>query len=146
MNTYLLIKYLHFLGIFAVVGSLTTELFLVKPELTRSEIRRLGLVDGVYGLGAILVVAAGLLLWLEVGKPAEFYSRNWIFHLKFSLFVVIGVLSIWPTVFFIKNRKGEESETVQMPRWMIRIVYAEVAILLIMPLLAVLMANGIGQF
>ena len=51
MIDFILVKYVHFIGIFAVVGSLVGEALLLKPELKRSEIARLSRVDMVYGLG-----------------------------------------------------------------------------------------------
>ena len=89
--------------------------------------------------------AAGLTLWFGgYGKPTEFYSQNPIFHLKLSLFVGIGLLSIYPTVFFIKNRKGLPDEKIRLPKslfWMIRF---ELILLFLIPILAGMMAKGIG--
>jgi putative membrane protein len=81
-----------------------------------------------------------------VGKPPIYYSKNWIFHVKISLYVAIGLLSIYPTVFFLKNRKGNAQERVTIPPaifWMLRI---ELLLLFIIPLLAGLMAKGVGYF
>lgn len=104
-------------------------------------------IDGVYGLAAVVLLAAGLTLWLgSFGKPAEFYSKNWIFHLKLALFLGIGLLSIYPTVFFLKNRKGNPEEVVTVPSkifWMLRL---EIVLLFIIPLLAGLMARSVGYF
>lgn len=146
MNTYLLIQYTHFLGIFCVVGVLFAELVFVRSKLKRSEIKRLFSIDGLYGIGAFMVLAAGLLMWLAVGKPAEFYSQNWIFHTKVTLFMLVGVLSTWPTVFFIKNRKGDGGEIVVIPVQIRLFILIEVILVAIIPLLAVLMASGVGVF
>jgi putative membrane protein len=101
----------------------------------------------VYGIAALTLLTAGLTLWLgSFGKPAEFYTKNWLFHTKITLFAVIGILSIYPTVFFIKNRKGNPVEKIKIPKsvfWMLRF---ELLLLFIIPLLAVLMAHGIGFF
>lgn len=145
MNTYLLIKYLHFLGIFGVVGALATELFLTKPSLSREEVSRLAKIDGAYGVSTMIVLAAGFTLWFAVGKPAAFYSGNWIFISKLVLFGCIGGLSVWPTVFFVKSRNGS-SDTVEVPKSVRVLIRLEVILLMALPLLAVLMANGIGAF
>ncbi len=147
MTTEILLRYVHFISIFAIVGSLVSEHLLLKKQLTRGELDRLSKIDAVYGLASITLLAAGLTLWLgEVGKPAVFYSKNWIFHTKLTLVVTLGLLSIYPTVFFIKNRKGHASEVVDVPAgifWMLRL---ELALLLIIPLMAGLMARGVGFF
>ena len=145
MITEALVRYLHFISIFALVSSVVAEHLLLKDSMNRKEIRRMSIVDGVYGVGAVLAVVAGLLLWFAVGKPAEFYTQNWIFHTKVGLAILMGLVSIYPTVFFMKNRKGEPQEQVAIPsgiKWSIRV---ELLLILIIPLLAVLMARGIGQ-
>ena len=143
---YVLIKYVHFLGIFAVVGSLFAEAILVKPRMTRAELFFLSKIDGVYGIGALVAVGAGLLLWFGVGKPADFYTQNWIFLTKVGLFTTVGLLSIWPTVFFLKVRKGNPDEEVTIPGPIRLMVRVEVALLVVIPAMAVLMANGIGVY
>lgn len=142
----ILIRYLHFISIFGVVSAVVAEHLLLKPEMTRQEIRRLSTIDGIYGFATILLLAAGFTLWFGVGKPAEFYSKNWIFMTKVGLFVVIGLLSLHPTVFFARKRKGEPEELIKMPasiKWAIRM---ELLLLFLIPLLAVLMAKGIGRY
>lgn len=145
MTTELILRYLHFISIFVIVGSLVSELVLLKRELTRTELVRIATIDGVYGIAALTLLGAGLTLWLAgFGKPAIFYSNNWIFLTKIALFALIGILSIYPTVFFLKNRKGNEKEIVKIPNaifWMLRM---ELTVLCIIPMLAVLMAKGIG--
>ncbi len=113
--------------------------------MTRREIGRLARIDAVYGIAALTLLGAGLTLWLSnIGKPAEFYSRNWIFHTKISLFLLVGILSIYPTVFFIKQRKGAPEESVNVPKSVFTLLRLELTLLVIIPLLAGLMARGVG--
>jgi putative membrane protein len=147
MNPEILLRYLHFVSIFTIVGVLVSEHLLLKRTLTRSEIGRLARIDAVYGLAALTLIAVGLTLWLGgFGKPAVYYTKNWIFHTKLTLFLMIGLLSIYPTVFFIRNRKGSQGELVAVPSavfWMLRL---ELLLLALIPLLAGLMARGVGFF
>src|SRR5690348_11513442 len=102
MTLELFLRYMHFISIFAIVGSLTTEHMLLKKELKRSEIDRLAKIDMVYGIAALVLLMAGLTLWLSgVGKPSIYYTKNWIFHTKLTFFLIVGLLSIYPTIFFI---------------------------------------------
>lgn len=146
MTIEILLRYIHFISIFAIVGSLVTEHMLLKKEMTPKELDRLSKIDAVYGIAAITLLCAGLTLWLgSYGKPAVVYSKNWIFHTKITLFITIGLLSIYPTVFFLKNRRST-AETVKVPAsifWMLRM---ELLLLFIIPLLAGLMARGVGFF
>jgi len=145
MNTELILRYFHFISIFVIVGTLIAEHLLLKKEMTRLELDRVARIDGIYGIAALTLLGAGLTLWLgEFGKPAIFYSKNWIFHTKLTLFVLIGLLSIYPTVFFLKHRKGNLEEIIIIPGvifWMLRM---ELLLLFIIPVLAGLMAKGIG--
>ena len=147
MNAEILLRYLHFVSIFTITGVLISEHLLLKKTLTRAEIGRLSRIDAVYGLAALTLLSAGLTLWLGgFGKPAVYYSQNWIFHLKLTCFLLVGILSIYPTVFFIRNRKGDRSELVTVPSsvfWMLRL---ELFLLAVIPLLAGLMARGVGFF
>lgn len=147
MTPEIVLRYLHFISIFAIVGSLVSEHLLLKKELTRAEISRIARIDAVYGMAALTLLAAGLTLWFSgVGKDSVYYSKNWIFHLKLTCFAAIGILSIFPTMFFLKNRKGNPSEIVAIPKaifWMLR---CELMLLFIIPLLAGLMAKNVGFF
>lgn len=147
MTTEILLRYVHFISIFAIVGSLVSEHLLLKKTMTRSEIGRVSRVDAVYGIAALTLLTAGLTLWLgSYGKPSWFYSKNWVFHLKITLFAVIGLLSIYPTVFFLRQRKGEPTEVVAIPKSVFMMLRLELLLLFIIPLLAGLMAHGVGYF
>jgi putative membrane protein len=80
------------------------------------------------------------------GKPSLVYSKNWIFHVKITLFVTVGLLSIYPTVYFARNRKGDPDEAVTVPKLVVWVIRFELLLLFIIPLLAGLMARGIGFF
>jgi len=147
MTIELFLRYFHFISIFTIVGTLVSEHMLLKKELTRAELGKLARIDAVYGIAAVVLVTVGLTLWLgSFGKPSIYYTKNWIFHTKLTCFILVGLLSIYPTVFFIKNRKGNQSESVTIPKsifWMLRL---ELTLLFIIPLLAGLMSRGIGFF
>jgi len=147
MTLEILLRYIHFISIFAIVSSLVCEHLLLKKTLLRSEISRLANIDAVYGIAALTLLTVGLTLWLgSVGKPAVYYTKNWIFHTKITLFATVGLLSIYPTVFFLKNRKGKQDEAIQIPKSIFWLLRFELLLLFIIPLLAGLMAHGIGFF
>lgn len=145
MTPEITLRYLHFVSIFIIVATLVAEHLLLKKELPRSVVSRIARVDAIYGLAALTLIGAGLTLWFSgVGKPTEFYSKNWIFHTKLTLFALVGLLSIYPTIFFLKNRKGNQEELVKIPSAIIWMLRFELLILFIIPLLAGFMAKGIG--
>ncbi len=138
------IKYVHFISIFAIIGAVAGEHLLLKPEMSRKEIKRMSQIDAVYGVAAILLLAAGFTLWFGVGKPADYYSNNWAFLLKLGLFTVVGILSIYPTVYFMKQRKGDQEEVISIPPRIKLFVRIELVLLFAIPFLASMMAKGIG--
>ncbi|MEQ8244100.1 DUF2214 family protein [Fulvivirga sp.] len=144
MNELVLVRYLHFIGLFLVVGTVFAEAVMLKKVLKRSVIQTVFKIDGIYGLSALIVVGAGLYLWFGIGKPADYYSANPIFITKVVLFLVVGILSIWPTVFYFKNRKGSIDDEVNVPSYISFILKVELFILFIIPLLATSMAQGVG--
>ncbi|MCE7862653.1 MAG: DUF2214 family protein [Bacteroidetes bacterium CHB5] len=145
MTTELFLRYIHFVSIFAIVGSLVSEYTLLQKQLPRKTIAKIARIDSVYGLAAVTLIAAGLTLWLsEFGKPAIFYSKNWIFHTKLTLFALVGLLSIYPTIFFLKNRKGNPEELVPIPKSLWLLVRLELLLVFTIPLLAGLMSRGVG--
>ncbi|CAN5609223.1 DUF2214 family protein [soil metagenome] len=147
MTFEIVLRYIHFISIFAIVGALVSEHLLLKKTLNRKEIGRIAAIDAVYGIAAVTLLTAGLTLWLGgVGKPTYFYSKNWIFHLKITLFALIGIVSIWPTMFFIRNRKGNLDEVIEVPASVFLMLRLELLLLFIIPLLAGLMSHGVGYF
>lgn len=139
----ILFRYLHLIAVLVLAGALIIENLAISPRLSPAEVRSLLRVDAAYGISAALVLILGLLLWFVVGKPASFYSLNPVFHAKVGLFVLVGLLSIYPTVFLLRQRRSTE-ESVEIPPLLILTLRVELLLLLVIPVLAFLMARGIG--
>ena len=140
--------YVHLICIIAVFCCLILELRLVKETVSWNTLRLLNKIDGIYGIAAILVVATGLLNWIVFGKGYDYYAGNILFIIKFSLFIVVGLLSIFPTVMFAKLKKRNKEEppsslTLLYHDKIRKVIILEIAIMSCIPLLAELMANGI---
>ncbi len=146
MTTEIIFRYVHFLSILGIFASLVAEHLLIAKSMTRAQIRRVSTIDAIFGLSALLALISGLLLWFVVGKPAEVYTQNGVFHAKIMLFVIVGLASIYPTLFFVKNRKGDATQTIDLPKPLIMVVRLELLIVALMPLLATMMSRGIGYF
>ncbi|MCB1755349.1 MAG: DUF2214 family protein [Gammaproteobacteria bacterium] len=141
--TEVFIRYIHFIGILSLSSMLVVEHTLLKTQLTIAEVKRLAVVDAIYGLSAVVTFLAGLTLWLWVGKPPAFYTGNPVFHAKLGVFILLALLSILPTVFFLKHRKSGQTH-IEVPKMIIHLVRLELVVLLVIPALAVLMAHGYG--
>lgn len=142
----LIARYVHFISIFAIVAALSAELSLLKPTMKRSEISFLSRIDAIYGIAAITLLAAGFTLWFGVGKPADYYSKNFFFLFKLLLFTMVGIASAWPTVYFLKNRKGNQQDSVEVPGFLRKFILFQLIMLFLIPIFASLMAKGFGYF
>jgi putative membrane protein len=145
MNSYILFRYLHLVSIFLLVGSVFAQQFLVKRKLPKKALKAVLITDSIYGIASILTVAFGMVLWFGVGKPATFYSDNTTFWVKMCLFIVVGLLSVYPTVFYLKNRKNQ-NEVIIIPARLIYILRMEAILLFVIPFFAELMAFGVIIF
>lgn len=144
MTTDILIRYLHFLGIFIVFAAVLGQHLLLKGTVPRSVIAKAQRFDIAYAIAVVVVLGTGLLQWFSGAKPAVFYSSNPVFHTKLTLFLVVGLVSIYPSVYLGKQKKGDPSEQVTIPKGLVHCIRLELLLLVVMPLLAVIMAKGLG--
>ena len=100
-----LFAFLHHLCAFTLVAAVAIQFALIRGELTLSSARRLVVTDMLYGIaaGALLVIGLSRVFFFE--KGADYYFHSHAFLAKFSLFVVVGLLSIVPTLEFLSWRK-----------------------------------------
>lgn len=143
--------FLHHLAAFALVAALVLEFVLVKGELTLGSARRLLFADLALGISAGVVLVVGLLRVFYFEKGAAYYFHNAPFIAKLSLFVLIALLSIYPTVEFMswKKRLRQGSLPAVAPgklRSIRAILHLELAAMVVLILCAALMARGIGYF
>ena len=138
------IKYIHFVSILLLFSFCLLEYVQLKPTFSRSNIKRLMQVDILFGLSALVVLFSGLLMALWLAKPLDYYLNNWIFHLKYSLFITIGLISAYPTRFFFLSRRGDDADNIELPKRLRLAVRLELAGILCLPLLGILMASGFG--
>jgi putative membrane protein len=141
-----LIAYLHYLSIIVTGGFLVGELLLCRPGITPDQVRRLPVVDVVFFVSALVALATGLLRLFFYGKGVEFYVVNPFFWVKMALYVAIASLSIKPTRAFIRWKRaaggGPSGAEIAGVR---RVIHVELVLLALMPLMAVLMARGLGR-
>ncbi|HZO22783.1 MAG TPA: DUF2214 family protein [Steroidobacteraceae bacterium] len=100
-----LMAFVHHLAAFTLVGALAAEVVLFKPPLTVPQARRVQRADLVFGAAATLVLVVGLLRVFFFEKGAGYYFSNVFFLTKLSLFILAGLISIYPTVLFLSWSK-----------------------------------------
>ncbi|MDX1629555.1 MAG: DUF2214 family protein [Fulvivirga sp.] len=146
MTEVILTRYIHFISIMIVFAMVVAEFVLIQQKISRKMVKRLFVVDGIYGAFSLILVGAGLYLWLGgLDKPAAYYNQNIFIYLKIGLFLLVGILSLWPTRFYFKNRKGDPEELLEVPRYIKRVILLELVLLVIIPVLATLMSRGYGM-
>jgi putative membrane protein len=142
-----LFAFLHHLCAFTLVAAVAIEFALIRGELTLSSARRLVVTDMVYGIaaGALLVIGLSRVFFFE--KGADYYFHSHAFLAKFSLFVVVGLLSIVPTLEFLSWRKATTAG--QLPaisarklRLVTGVIHGELFAIVIILLCAAIMARG----
>jgi len=144
-----LLAYAHLLAILTMVVFISSEAALCRPEwLNANVVERLGKVDMVYGISAGVVLLTGVArTWWGV-KGTSWYWTNGLLHLKLAMFVAIGLLSIKPTMMFLRWRKelratGALPDAAQV-RTARKWVMVQAHILAVIPLVAVFFARGFG--
>lgn len=134
------LAFVHHVAAFGLVSALVVEFVLIKGELTPAVARKLARTDMVLGVSATLLLMVGLVRVFYFEKGAAYYFHNAAFLAKFGLFIAVALLSIYPTVKFIK---GVDAASVPLIR---RLIHLELAGVVLILLFAALMADGIGFF
>jgi putative membrane protein len=146
-----LVAYLHFAAILTLVWFLAKEWTLLKAGAANLDIQRLARADTGFGIAAVAVIATGVARVTLGAKPLAFYTTNPTFHVKISLFVLVGIVSIGPTIAFLRWRKAARADPnfrVPEQQWrrVKRFVIMELHGLALIPIFAVLMARGFRLF
>lgn len=144
------LAYLHHLGIGILIVGLAMEMALVRGPLTQFQFYRLARIDAAVGFGAALILFAGSGRVMYGLKGAEFYMTNHVFWTKMVLFALAGGASVPVTINLLKWRKAAIVDAAFQPppeklRTVQRHIKIEGALLLLIPLMAVLMARGVGM-
>ena len=101
-----LFAFLHHIAAFTLFAALVVELILIREVLTVGTARRLQIADMVFGIAAGVLLVVGLLRVFYFEKGATYYFHTWTFIAKLALFVIIGLVSIVPTLEFLSWRKA----------------------------------------
>ena len=144
-----LVAYVHYLGIILCFGALLFERIILKINLSKKETITIIIADLIYGIAGLAILITGILRVKYYGQGGEFYTSNPIFWVKVSLYIVIGLLSLYPTTTYIlwaiplsKNKLPVISEDL-VKRFKL-IIVTELVGFAVIPFFATLMSRGIG--
>ncbi len=141
--------YAHFLSIFALLSALAAEAALYRQRMAPATLALLRRLDFGYMLAAIAVLVTGLLRVFFFAKGWPFYAANPIFWVKMALFLAVGLMSVPPTIHYIKTAKASRGGEIAIPERTYRHIrghlIGQIALFALIPLAATLMARGIGM-
>ena len=136
----------HHLLIFSLFGVLIAEFVVVRPGMTNVMVERIAAVDLWYGVLAGFILAVGFGRAIFAAKGWLYYSHDAFFWAKMGVFVVVGILSIAPTLAFIRWRRAFDTPDDRQISRVRGLLWAEVALFLLLPVFAAAMARGYGEF
>ncbi|HWH49107.1 MAG TPA: DUF2214 family protein [Burkholderiales bacterium] len=148
MVTEVLVVYLHYAAMTMIAVFLAIEYLTCVPGLAREKVKLLARIDLLYLIAALLALATGVVRLVWLGKGASFYLHNPVFYLKLALFIAVGLISVPPTMQYLRWMRGFKNGTAAVADFEVlrarRYVLVELVLLAFIPLLAVLMARGVG--
>jgi putative membrane protein len=136
----------HHLLIFALFGVLAAELVLVRPSLDSQTVARTARIDLWYGIVAGAIVVVGFIRAIFAAKGWAYYEHNAFFWAKMAAFVVIALLSVPPTIRYIRWQRADTVPTSAEIAVVRRFLWAEVVLFAFLPIFAAAMARGFGEF
>ncbi|WP_280152196.1 DUF2214 family protein [Piscinibacter sp. XHJ-5] len=139
-----LLAIVHHLAVFSLVAILFAEWTLLRPGLTAGQLQLAGRIDMAYGAMAGVAILAGFARAITGPKGWEFYAGNPVFWAKIVVFAIVGGLSAVPTTALLRWRRAgvpAEAELLRLRGWL----NAQLLLVLLIPVLAALMARGIGH-
>jgi putative membrane protein len=147
MLTDLLLAIGHHLLIFALAAVIVAELVMTRPSMSGADLGRIAWLDRWYGILAALIVIVGFSRVHFGLKGPEFYETNPTFWAKIAAFVVVGLLSIVPTIRILRWRREQKANPAYLPNadelaGVQRFIRLEAGVFLLIPIFAAMMARG----
>ncbi|HLH93469.1 MAG TPA: DUF2214 family protein [Xanthobacteraceae bacterium] len=137
---------LHHVFIFALFGVLCAELVIVRRGIDAAVVARVVPIDAAYGVFAVLILVIGFSRAIFAAKGWDYYEHNAFFWAKIGTFALIGLLSVPPTIAYLRWRRAggpPSDEAVARTR---RFLWLEVALFPLLLAFAAAMARGYGIF
>lgn len=142
------LAYFHYIAIFLLFAFLTTQAMLLRQPLDERLIRLIGRVDLWYFGSAIAALVTGFLRAGLGAKGADFYFGAWPIYAKLGLYLLVAVVSVYPTLAFVRWRRALDHD----PAWrpdaaeqarQRKLVMLELHVAALIPAVAVVMARGL---
>jgi putative membrane protein len=144
-----LFAFLHHMAAFTLFAALVVQFVLIRDALTVESARKIQRADMILGISAGVVLVAGLARVFHLEKGAYYYFHTWTFIAKLSLFVILALASLIPTMEFLRWRPAVKAGQVpavspEKIKSIRSIIHYEMAGVVLILLFAALMAKGTG--
>lgn len=103
------LPWIHYVGVLLLTGAVFGKLYLMKTTPSADVVRTLVRIDRLEALSAVIVFGTGLARVWHGGKGAEYYWSNGLFHGVVGLFVLAALVSVIPTVRFLRWNRALDS-------------------------------------
>lgn len=144
MTTDLMLAIGHHLFAFSLLALLVAEWVILTGTPSRPVVRRLLLIDVAYGMAALGSLAVGVCRVVWGAKPPAFYTGNPVFWTKMGLWAVIALISLVPTIRYIIWWRSQELPAGSAFASTRRLVAWEALLFAGVPVMAAMMAHGVG--
>lgn len=150
MDIDLVLAVAHHLAVFSLVAIFAAEFALLRPGLDNRRIRQLAGIDAAYGAVAGVVIVVGIIRVIFGAAGWDYYAGNHAFWGKMAAFVVMGLLTIPPTLAirrWAKASKVDAGYVVPSPELASnrRFLHLQGGFLVLIPIFAAAMARGYGS-
>jgi putative membrane protein len=138
----LVLAILHHFFVFALFAVLFAELVMVRRGMDAMSVARVQSIDLWYGVLAGLILFTGFARAIFATKGWDYYAHNLFFWAKIGTFIVIGLLSVPPTLAFLRWRRTGALPADAAIATARRYLWLEVALFPLLPAFAAAMARG----
>jgi putative membrane protein len=135
---------------FTLTACLVYEFVAFRRGMGIEEVRSIQRVDLAYGISAGLLLVVGLLRVFIFEKGVNFYIHSPFFWVKMTAFAIVGLLSIDPTIRYIRwnktlsQNKAPEISEGEYKRTRL-LLWLELMGIVVILFAAPMMARGIGM-
>jgi len=148
MWTDFILAAIHHVLVFSLFAILVMEIVYAKPGIDAATLKRVGMIDGMYGVVSTLVLVVGFARAIWGLKGWDYYEGNILFWVKIAMFVTVGLLSVPPTIAFLKWNKRVRANPADLPsdaevKSMRKFLHMETAVIILIPVVAAALAHGL---
>lgn len=150
MNSVNLLALFHHLLSYTVFGAVIALHLMLAPNLNFAQAKRVKVLNKILCIGVFLLLAIGIFRVIGPEKGMQYYAKNWLFHAKFGLYVLLIALIAFHTI--LMSRWSSALSAGNAPtisnsdcKKMLMSMRLELLVMVFIMVCATLMARGVGM-